>query len=276
MCSKVFWIALIGITTTTATARGHGFDLSVDSYASPTAFIAASAQPVLDNDPVNPAPGPGNLFLDQFDGTPNGDGSYGTDEGFAQTSGPFPFYTSASFNIVSPLYFSDGTGPAVPASAGTQLHIYDLFAGNSDGNHPGASVGDVYVNGSTSFDPGFGVSLYDHHELEKDLYLGAGSTQTYGEYGFAFTVTVHFAGGATVTSSPLVDVFALDITTNPENPGGFATFAPLGQQDIATQGIYNAAVGVPEPSTAVLLGIAALVFVGCRQLRAGVLDCRSN
>jgi hypothetical protein len=276
MCSKAFWIAMIAILTTNVSAWGHGFDLSVDSYASPTAFIVASAQPVLDNDPVNPTPGPGNLFLDQFDSTPNGDGSYGTDEGFAQTSGPFPFYTSASFNIISPLYFSDGTGSAVPASAGTQLHIFDLFAGNSDGNHPGASVGDVYVNGSASSDPGFGVSLFDHHELEKDLYLGAGSTQTYGEYGFAFTVTVQFAGGATITSGPLVDVFALDITTDPDNPGGFATFASLGQQDTATQGIYNAAVGVPEPSTAVLVAIGALTFLGIRPVTVRVANRSSR
>ena len=240
------------------TVLGHGFDLSVDSYANPGSFIIASAQPVLDDDPDNPTPGPGNLFLDAFNGTPNGDGSYGTYEGFAQTSGPFPFYTSTTFNIISPLYFSDGTGPAVPASAGTQLHIYDLYAGNSDGNHPGTSFGDIYVDGTTSFYPGFGVSLYDHHELEKDLYLAAGSTQTYGEYGFAFDVTVHFTNGTTLTSIPMVDVFALDITTDPNNPGGFATFAPLAQQDIATQGIYNAVTGVPEPSTLALAAAAAV------------------
>ena len=77
-----------------STALGHGFDLSVDSYANPSSFIIASAQPVLDDDPNNPTPGPGNLFLDAFNDTPNGDGSYGTFEGFAQTSGPFPFYTA--------------------------------------------------------------------------------------------------------------------------------------------------------------------------------------
>ena len=64
--------------------------------------------------------------------------------------------------------------PAVPATDGTYLHIYDRYAGNPDpvtDPHPGASSGDIYVNGSTSFYSGFGVSLYDFHELEKDLYI---------------------------------------------------------------------------------------------------------
>ena len=208
----------VALAVIAKTAWAHGFDVSVNSISNPTAFSIASAQPVLDNDLVNPTPGPSNLFLDQFDGPPNADGSYPTDEGFTQTAGPFPFYTSVSFNIISPLYFSDGTGAAVPAEAGTQLHIFDLFAGNPDpitDPHPGASLGDLYVNGSTSFYQGFGVSLYDAHELEKDLYLAPGSTQTYGEYGFAFDVTVHFAGGQTVSTGPLVDVFALESQQTP-------------------------------------------------------------
>ena len=263
--------ALVFVVTACGnTVWGHGFDLSVDSYTNPTAFTIVSNQPVLDDDGTNPAPGPGNQFLDAFSGTPNADGSYGTLEGFAQTSGPFPPFTSASFNIISPLYFSDGTGPAVPASPGTQLHIYDLWAGNPQpvtNPHPGASFGDVYVNGATSFYAGFGVSLFDHHELEKNLYLAPGSTQTYGEYGFAFDVTVHFANGTTLVSGPMVDVFALDITTDPSNPGGFATFAPPAQQDAATVGIYNAVTGVPEPSALVLAGAAVALCALGRLIR---------
>ena len=86
------------------------------------------------------------------------------------------------------------------------------------------------------------MSLTDFHELEKDLYIAAGSSQVDGEYGFAFNVTATFANG-TVTTGPLVDVFATDIGPN----GGFATFAdPFAVQDPATLAIYNAAV--PEPS----------------------------
>jgi len=260
----VILIAMLAVSR----VYGHGFGLSVDSYGNPTTLIAASEVPFFDNDPVSPLPGPANLFLDAFDGDPNGDGSYPTDEGFAQTSGPFPFYTSATYRVISPLFFSDGTGPAVPASAGTQVHIYNLWAGDPDpvnNPHPGAAFGDVYVGGAASPNSGYGVSLYDFHELEKDLYLGAGSTQTDGEYGFAFTVTVHFAGGQIVTTGPLVDVFATDITTDPDNPGGFATFAPPALQDAATQAIYNAVV--PEPSTIVLAGVASGAFIAFHQGR---------
>ena len=120
------------------------------------------------------------------------------------------------------------------------------------------------MNGNTPFYSGFGVSLYDHHELEKDLYLAPSSTQTYGEYGFAFDVTVHFANGTTLTSAPMVDVFAL----SDPNLGDFADNAPLAQQDIATLGIYNAAVGVPEPSSLVLAGVAvALLSLAYRRNR---------
>ena len=250
-------------------AWGHGFDLSVnyDGSGNPISFTAASAQPVLDGDGT---PGPANLFLDAFGQTPNDDGSLGTYEGFAQTAGPWLPYT-ASFNILSPLYFSDGTGgPAVPATDGTDLHIFDRYAGNPEpvtDPHPGASAGDIYVNGSTSFYSGFGVSLYDFHELEKDLYMAPGSTQTYGEYGFAFDVTVQFSDGVTLTTTPLVDIFATDTTTDPDNPGGFATFASDSQQDAATLAVYNAVVGAPEPSSFVLavLGAAALAAFGWRR-----------
>ena len=235
---------ILAVTTVLSaiSAWGHGFSLVTNSSTNPTSFSVFSAQPVLDNDPSNPTPGPNNLFLDQFRGTPNADGSYGTDEGFTAIVGPQPAHSAATFHILSPLFFSDGSGPAVPASPGTRMHIFNLFAGNSDGLHPGASAGDVNLTGSTSLLPGFGVSLTDFHELEKDLYIAAGSSQTNGEYSFAFNVSATFANG-TVTTGPLVDVFATDIGPN----GGFATFAdPFATQDPATLAIYRAAV--PEPS----------------------------
>ena len=256
--------ALLTFCPQSARLLAHGFNVSINNP--PSAFTISSAQPYFDladpADPSNspfPTGGPANLFLDQFDGDPNPDGSYPTDEGFAQTAGPFPPYSSAVLNVLSPLYFSDGTGAAVPASAGTYLHIYNIFAGNSDGFHPGASSGDLYVSGTTSAIPGFGVSLTDAHELEKDIYLAAGSSQTYGEYGFAFDVVVHFDNGTTLSTGPLFDVFALDITSDPSNPGGFATLAPFEQQDAATEAIV--ATLVPEPSACglVLLG-AGLVL----------------
>ena len=221
-------------------AWGHGFALIPDSSTAPTSFTIASESPFLDQDQLTA--GPGNLFLDAFDGTANVDGSYPTDEGFATIVGPQPPHSAATFHILSPLYFSDGTGAAVPASSGTYLHIFDLFAGNSDGLHPGAATGDVSIDGASGLLSGFGVSLTDFHELEKYLYIAGGSSQVDGEYGFAFDVTATFANG-TVTSGPLVDVFATDIGAG----GGFATNASDAVQDAATAAIYSAVV--PEPAT---------------------------
>jgi hypothetical protein len=256
---SIFSIALL---LCAARAGAHGFILIPNSSTNPISFSVASAQPVLDNDPNNPTPGPNNLFLDQFNGTPNGDGSFPTDEGFAAIVGPQPAHSAATFHILSPLYFSDGTGPAVPASPGTSLHIYDRFAGNSDGQHPGASAGDVVISGSTSLLAGFGVSLTDFHELEKDLYIANGSSQIDGEYGFAFNVSATFANG-TVTTGPLVDMFATDIGPG----GGFATNAdPFTVQDPATLAIYTAAV--PEPSTLALVFLSAGAM-GALRLRPG-------
>ena len=73
------------------------------------------------------------------------------------------------------------------------------------------------------------------HEIVKQLSIAPGSSQTDGEYGFAFTVTAHFAGGLTVTSGPLVDIFALGSTGSDSespflnNPGlqDQATLAPV-------------------------------------------------
>ncbi|HTQ37716.1 MAG TPA: PEP-CTERM sorting domain-containing protein, partial [Pirellulales bacterium] len=161
------------------------------------------------------------------------------------------------------------TSPAVPASSGTYVHIYDLYAG--DPSYPGASAGDVYIYGNTSFQTGFGVSLYYYHELEKDIYLAADSTQTYGEYGFAFDVLVHFASnGMTLDTGPLYDVFALDTTTDPDNPGGFATFAPFPLQDAATEAIYAALV--PEPSSFLLALIGGGLLIAHRSRRKGGSD----
>ena len=43
-------------------------------------------------------------------------------------------WANAYFTIVSPLYYSDGTGTAaVAASAGTYLHFFDRYPDNSDG-----------------------------------------------------------------------------------------------------------------------------------------------
>ena len=140
-------------------------------------------------------------------------------------------------------------GPVIAqaASPGTFLNIYDLWAGNPEpatDPHPGASFGNLIVTGSTLFSPGFGVSLTDPHELEHDLYLSSTSTQTYGEYGFAYTVSMYFPGTkTTLTTPPLVDVYAV----SDPNLGDFPDYAPYTQQDAASVAIYQAATRTAAP-----------------------------
>ena len=139
------------------------------------------------------------------------------------------------------MFFSDGTGAgptaATAASSGTSINVFDRDVGS----FPGAAPGNVQFSGSTLFVPGYGVSLFDPHELQKQLFLGDGSSQTYGEYGFSYEVSVILPGGQKLTTGPLVDVFATDIGN-----GGFYSTAPISQQDTASLAIYDAAIAVPE------------------------------
>jgi hypothetical protein len=262
-------IAILAALAGANRATGHGFSLnatSVNGSGTPTAIGATSESPFLDQGAVTA--GPANLFLDQFSGIPSVGPSgtyYPTDEGFAaQTWGSQPAYT-ATYNVLTPLYFADGVGngaaPAVamPAPKGTYVDIYDLYVG--DPGHPGASAGDVFVNGTNSFYPGPGVSLLDFHELEKDLYIGSGPP--YGEYGFAFNVTVRFAGGLTVTTGPLIDAFAV----SDNNLGNFAANAPTAQQDAATLAIYKA--GMADVSFDGIVNAQDIAVVASHWLQTG-------
>ena len=120
------------------------------------------------------------------------------------------------------------------------MNLYDRDVGL----YPGTSPGNVIVTGSTSFAAGFGVSLYDPHELEHDLYLSSASPQIYGEYGFAYTVTIHFPStGATLSTVPLVDVYAL----SDPSLGDFPDNAGISQQDAASVAIFQAATRLAAP-----------------------------
>ncbi len=252
-------ILLIGLSVFAHHGWGHGFNISVNSYDGPTSLGVASQSQVFDNMFASLAPQ--NMFIEEFSAFPTS-GTLGTYysvlHGFCATSGAMPTYT-ATFNVVSPLYYSNGvgcgvnhSGPVVaqPASSGTFLNIYDLYAGNPDpmtAPHPGASFGNVIVTGTTSLASGFGVSLYDPHELEHDLYLSSTSAQTYGEYGFAYTVTMYFPNtGATLTTVPLVDIYALSA----QKLGDFPDNASYQQQDAASVAIFQAATRSAPPSWA--------------------------
>ncbi|HEY1598759.1 MAG TPA: dockerin type I domain-containing protein [Pirellulales bacterium] len=240
----LFVLAIVAYATC---ASGHGFGLSLtyDAHGNPTGFNVSSQDAFLDQG--HSVAGASNLFLEQFGGTLFSDSSgayYSVIHGFAQTSGPWPPYT-ATVNVLTPLYFSSGLSnnslPAVASLAptGTYIDMWDTWAGNPQpvtNPHPGAAFGDVYINGKTDYYPGFGVSLYDSHELEKDLYIGPGPTN--GEYGFAYNLTIQFAGGLTLTTPALVDVFAI----SDPSTGDFGDNAPLAQQDAATLAIYRASM----------------------------------
>jgi len=244
----------------------HGFPLSVnvDGSGNPTSITISSNQPYLDQDGVTA--GPNNLFLDNFFIQTSGSNSgwMGTDEGGPQIVGSSPPWANATISLASPLYFSDGSGSAaIRATAGTCLQFHNAFAGNSDGNHPGAGFCSVNLAGSAAAGS-LAISLQDFHEIEKDLFLPLTSTQTYGEYGFAFDITIPFGNGTTLTAGPMVDVFG---TATTDDPDGFSA-APDSQQDVATEQIYDAVTTpVPEPSTLALAAAGATALVVARSRR---------
>jgi hypothetical protein len=297
-------------------AWGHGMQISQNNYPlPPTALMVSSMQPVLDtalNPPgqsLPPAPtgqpyatqGPSNLFTDEFGSTPmvgNGGATYyETYEGFVELDGVSTTYNfstgmvassttsgtwgiqSATFHILSPLYYADGNAiAAAAASAGTYIE-FSVNPAEYDADpsaFPSAPLSDggpdIEISGSTSVVAGFPVSGSDFHELLKDIYIAPGSTQTYGEYGYAYDVTFtlqqnlpflpDYGDTVTLTTPPMVNVFAL---TDPDLPGGdYGDDAPYTQQDVATMQIYDAAMAsaqaVPEPSTFVLGGIGFVAF----------------
>ncbi len=230
------FLALI-LAAVTSAAWGHGIYLTLS--ADQTAVTPTT-------ETLPPLNGAQNLFYDSFGGS----GPLTTDEGFAFTDGSsnFPAGTTYTFNITSPLLYSAG-GAAGPANGAINVEIYERFPfGTTDPNFPTtptvAANGDININGNSTFFTGFQVNGFDPHELEKVM---TGSAIPDGVYGYAFTVTAHWAGGS-VTSGTLVDAF--------DTPG-FDASASTDLLNSAYFAVYTAAV-VPEPS-----GIALAVTSGC-------------
>ncbi len=262
----------------------HGFLIAENDFAGVPASLSPSSQSQVLDSTSTPA-AYSNLFWDKFPSATGPDslfteGSvvstprsspgtyYPTNDGGPSTSGPFSFYDSVTFTVISPLLFSNGSG-AVLAPAGVSLNIVQRFPGNAPNgvsnatNHPGAAStasGIITISGATGIVPGFQISLTDTHELAKDLVVGA-FTQT-GEYGFAYVVSVQYQNEPLLTTGPLVDIFAL---TDPTLSGGSFTSFPAATQDAATLQIYTAAV--PEPSTISLTCSGALALIICQYTR---------
>ena len=152
------FILVIFLIVSTDSAFGHGFEIAIDSASDPAALNVSSEAGLFNNQFVATTPvnglSPENMFIEEFSAFPTSGtmGSYySVLDGGPVTSGPFPAY-SATFNVVSPLYYSDGAGSGVnesgpvvaqPASAGTFLNMYDIWAGNPDPvtePHPGAGM----------------------------------------------------------------------------------------------------------------------------------------
>lgn len=253
MRSKLAILLLIVVVVQAERALGHGFGLVLATTGNniPISIESFAEFPgnYMDSNSINPAPG--DLFYAPFSYIPDSNSLgtyYPVIHGSPYAASPFPSFT-ATYNIISPLYYSNGvgtlcnqTGPAAaePASAGTFMTVFDRDVGI----YPGASPGTVTFSGTTSFAAGYGISLDDAHELQKDLYIVSGSTQNYGEYGFAYDVTVTFSGGGTLSTGPLVDVFPL---ADPNfGRGDFSSLSvPPILQDEATLAIFNAAIKTP-------------------------------
>ncbi|HZZ26953.1 MAG TPA: dockerin type I domain-containing protein [Pirellulales bacterium] len=248
-------VLVVIINVSTATSWGHGFDLAINFAADNITPASLSASDSSDGDYFDKQEAmaaPNDFFYASFDvvGSDMNGLYFPTIHGFVATAGRWPSYT-ATYSVVSPLYFSNGTSingnglgsaMASPAPQGTTLDIFDIYGDDPSYPpfpHPGAQPGDVYVTGSgwssvPSNTAPFGVSLIDQHELEKDLYIGSGPT--FGAYGFAYTVTVHFSDGVTLTTEPLVDIFGL----SDPSYGDFYGTVDSKIQDQATFAIYRA------------------------------------
>ncbi len=263
MKSFIGCLIVVAVLEIVGTAAGHGFNFMLGSANGGFVITSSSAENQLDSFGItgNTPAEASSLFYYTFSSAPTtafGKTFYSVPDGFATTQGawPPPSFPSmpsvgwtATFNVISPLYFSDGTATgAVPASPGTYIQMYDRDIGSS--LNPGASPGYININGGTGSYSGFQVSLDDPHEIEKNLFLAAGSTQTYGEYGFAYDVTVTFNSGQTITTGPLVDVFAMSDPNLGDFEGDVNVYP---QQDIATTAIFNAATA----AGAAVLGTAS-------------------
>jgi len=269
MKSFIRCLILLAVPAFAGTASGHGFDLFLN-LANGGYVITPSSE----GDQVDSFGTAGNLsvtannksyaeadylFYSTLNGTPTttlGQTVYAIPHGFVNHDGSWPpailagsptVGWTATFNVITPLYFSDGTAGAVAATAGTQIQMYDADFGGAI--YSGTSPGYVNINGATPFYSGFQISLQDPHEIEKELILAPGSTQTYGEYGFAYDVTVTFNTGQAITTGPFVDVYAMSDQTF----GDFADNAYYLQQDAATNAIYSAATA----AGAAVLGTAS-------------------
>ncbi len=229
-------IALVTLASA-APAFGHGFALSLNGN-----LLSATSNDF-------PGNANANLFLAEL---ALSSGELRSTHGGAGSS-LFGTGKSLSFDVYSPLLYSDGAGlPAAPAVDGVSMLIesQNLF-------------GSITVDGSGTFTAGYQVSGNSSHEFRWTLdSLGA---LPEGVYGLAYKVKGGPAGGGAYDPTNLLVVTYMTPNFFPGND----PLAPDSPLSLATAAIYEAATNpVPEPSTWALLGLGACgVFVARRRTR---------
>lgn len=219
------------LIASTTTALGHGFSLSLNGNA-----LTATS---------NDFPGNGNpnLFLAEL----------GLSGGFLRSThggaGSSLFGTGKllSFDVVTPLLFSAGTGiPATPAAAGIAMQIESQNL-----------LGSITVDGDDLFTAGYSITGNSSHEFRWTFTSGAPFAE--GVYGVAYRVKGGPAAGGSYDPSPLLVATFM-------TPGFFPgddPLAPNSPLSLASAAIYQAATNpVPEPSTCVLFGLGTVALVG--------------
>ncbi len=213
----------------TSSVLAHGFSLSVSNNA-----LSATS---------NDYPGNGNphLFFTELNLT---SGQLRSSHGGAGTS-LFGNNKSLSFDVYSPLFYSNGSGdPAEPAADGISMIIDSQnFIGSS-----------ITVDGTTNFVSGYQITGNSSHEFRWTL-TSDSTTLPQGIYGLAYKVSGGPLAGGSYDPSPLLVV----TFSTPGFDLGFDPLAPDSPLSLANAAIFAAATNpVPEPSTCVLFGLGAL------------------
>jgi hypothetical protein len=205
-------------------AFGHGFALSLNGNS-----LKATSNDF-------PGNGNSNLFFAEL---ALSSGFLRSTHGGAGTS-LFGTGKSLSFDVYSPLLFSNGSGAdATPAANGVAMQIesQNLF-------------GSISVDGGDAFTAGYQISGNSSHEFRWTLSSSGALPE--GVYGLAYRVKGGPAAGGAFDPTDLLVVTYMTPNFFPGND----PLAPDSPLSLATAAIYQAATNpVPEPSSWVLLGL---------------------
>ena len=215
--------ALVAVSA--ESAFGHGFSLSLQGNA-----LSATS---------NDFPGNGNphLFLTELQSL---GGQLRSTHGGAGSS-LFGSGKTLSFDVFTPLLYSNGGVPADVAPLGAEMTIESANL-----------TGSITIDRDSLFTAGYAITGNSSHEFLWTL-VSSGALPE-GVYGVGYRVKGGPAAGGAYDPSPLLVATFM-------TPGFFPGNDPLAPDSplsLATGAIYQAAINVPEPSTWALLGLGAL------------------